>query len=265
MRFYLAPLEGITGYIYRNAYHTFFKPADKYFTPFIVPNQKGEFRSKERKDILPEHNKGMFTVPQILTNKSADFIRTAQQLAEYGYEEVNLNLGCPSQTVVPKGKGAGFLAKPEELDRFLEEIFDGLSMRISVKTRIGKDNPEEFEELLRIYNRYPMEELIVHPRVQLDFYKNTPNWDVFAEAEVKSRNPLCYNGDIFSTEDYRRWREQFPSISSVMLGRGVLANPLLIEQLLTEEKEQENLRKEQARIKCVSAVLWIRSLWIIRK
>ena len=175
MKIYLAPLEGITGWIFRSAVHECFGGFDKYFVPFIKPNQMGHFSAREKKDILPDHNLGMYTVPQILTNRAEDFLRTAKKLEEYGYSEVNLNLGCPSRTVVTKGRGSGFLAYPEQLERFLDEIFDKCKIRISVKTRLGMDDPREFEYLLEIYNRYPMEELIIHPRVQREFYKNTPH------------------------------------------------------------------------------------------
>ena len=131
MEFYFAPLEGITGYIYRSAHHAFYAGMDKYFTPFLSPNQNRAVSPKEMKDIMQEHNQGMDTVPQILTNQAGYFLRAASELKEkYGYGEVNLNLGCPSGTVVSKGKGAGFLAKPEELDAFLEEVF--------AKTEIGR-------------------------------------------------------------------------------------------------------------------------------
>lgn len=234
MKYYLAPLEGITGYIYRNAYHTYFKNADKYFTPFIAPNQKGKFSSRELNDILPEHNVGMHVIPQILTNKSEDFIRTVRTLEEYGYREVNLNLGCPSKTVVTKYKGAGFLTKTDELDRFLDKIFSGLDVKISIKTRIGRFSPDEFEVLLNIYNKYPLEELIIHPRVQQDFYKNVPNWQVFEQAVLTSTNQLCYNGDIFTSEDFERFRQTFPSVTTVMTGRGILKNPGLISEMEEE-------------------------------
>lgn len=231
MKYYLAPMEGITGYVYRNVYHRYFRAADKYFTPFIAPNKKGKFTSREENDILPGHNRGMYVVPQILTNDADDFVRTAESLREYGYEEVNLNLGCPSRTVVTKCRGSGFLAKPEELDRFLEDVFQRLDMKISIKTRAGKHSTEEFEELLAIYNRYPLEELIIHPRIQQEFYKNTPHWEVFADAVTDSKNPLCYNGDIFTAEDFQRWHLRFPETDTIMLGRGILRNPGLTERL----------------------------------
>ena len=102
MKFYLAPMEGITGYIYRQAYNSCFKPMDRYFTPFLAPKHKSGFSSKELNDILPEHNQGMEVIPQILTSDPEDFLDTAVKLKEYGYTEVNLNLGCPSGTVAGK-------------------------------------------------------------------------------------------------------------------------------------------------------------------
>lgn len=231
MKYYLAPMEGITGHIYRNSYEKFFHNIDKYFTPFIIPNTSTSLKTKELRDVLPENNKGMNIVPQILTNDSEGFIVTTKKLQQLGYDEVNLNLGCPSGTVVSKNRGSGFLAKREELDRFLEHIFSMDKVKISVKTRIGKDRPEEFYELIKIYNKYPIEELIIHPRTREDFYGNKPNLEVFKDALTLSKNPICYNGDIFTTRDYKDITETFESLDKVMIGRGVLANPGLIDEI----------------------------------
>ena len=150
-----------------------------------------------------------------------------------GYQEVNLNLGCPSGTVVAKRKGAGFLAEPAELEHFLQDIFAELSgeVDISIKTRIGIAQPEEFVELLDVYNQFPVKELIVHPRVQKDMYNNKPNWEVFAQCVQESKNPLCYNGDIFTVADYQRFCDAFPQVEAVMLGRGILRNPGLLDEI----------------------------------
>ncbi|WP_312501156.1 tRNA dihydrouridine synthase [Lacrimispora sp.] len=236
MKYYFAPMEGITGYVYRNAHRKFFKQVDVYFTPFIVPTQNRKFTSREKNDFLPEHNVGLHVIPQILTNKGENFIWAAKELNQFGYEEVNLNLGCPSPTVVSKGRGSGFLGEPELLDIFLDQIFSSLDMKISVKTRIGKDSPEEFGRLMEIYNKYPIEQLIIHPRIQKDFYRNEPNWEVMKKAVSLSRNPLCYNGNLFSAEDYKEFTADFPSINSVMLGRGMVANPGLAGEMKNGEK-----------------------------
>lgn len=244
MKYYFAPMEGITGYLYRNAFHSFFPDIDKYFTAFLVPNEKGKLNSKEKNDILPEHNEGIYLVPQIMTNRADCFLAGERTLRNYGYREINLNLGCPSKTVVSKYRGAGFLAKPEELDHFLEEVFAHTVCEISVKTRIGRDDPEEFPRLLEIYNKYPLKELIIHPRTQKEFYRGTPHQDVFAYGEQYSKNPVCYNGDIDSPEAYEAWAGRFPRADRVMIGRGLLTNPGLAGVLKGgAEPEKERIRR----------------------
>lgn len=236
MKFYFAPLEGISWYVYRNMQAKHFKAADCYITPFIAPNQKREIRNKDKQDILPEHNEGLCVVPQIIGNRADEFIDTARQLQDLGYKEVNLNLGCPSGTVVAKGKGSGFLSKPDELERFLDEIFSGLQMDISVKTRIGRYGEDEFYELMELFNRFPIKELTIHPRIQKEFYSGTPHMEMFAYAYENSKNPICYNGDIFKAEDYKKLAETYPKLEAVMLGRGMLANPALLEEMSGEGK-----------------------------
>ncbi|GFP74443.1 tRNA dihydrouridine synthase [Clostridium fungisolvens] len=244
MKYYLAPMEGITGYIYRNTYEKFFHNIDKYFTPFIVANKGLSLKTRELRDVLPENNKGMNIVPQILTNDSEAFINTTKKLQQLGYNEVNLNLGCPAGTVVKKNRGSGFLAIREELDIFLSEIYKMDDVKISIKTRIGKDSPEEFYELIKIYNKYPIEELIIHPRTQKDFYGNKPNLEVFKDALASSTNPLCYNGDIFTVDDYNSITEAFPEVKTVMLGRGILANPGLMDLITNQTKTDKKVLKD---------------------
>ncbi|HHD2718855.1 TPA: tRNA dihydrouridine synthase [Clostridium perfringens] len=244
MKYYLAPMEGITGFIYRNSYEKFFGGIDKYFAPFVVPNSSKSLKTKELRDVLPENNKGINLVPQILTNDSEGFILTAKKLKDLGYNEINLNLGCPSGTVVGKKRGSGFLSHREELDKFLEEIFKIDDMKISIKTRLGMDKPEEFYELIKIYNKYPMEELIIHPRTRQDFYGNKPNLEVFKEAISLSKNPVCYNGDIFTLEDHNKLIETFKEVDKIMLGRGVLANPALMNEILNNEFMDKKVLKE---------------------
>lgn len=243
MKIYLAPLEGVTGYTYRRALYECFGGIDKYFIPFILPNQKGRLSTREKKDIMPENNAGMYAVPQILTKSVEDFLRTAQTLQEYGYEEVNLNLGCPSKTVVTKGRGAGFLDRPDELDRFLDEIFEKSEVKISIKTRLGMDDPEEFEDLLAIYNKYPLHELIIHPRVQSDYYKNVPRIETFGEAFANAKCPVCYNGDIVTVDGSTALKERFPDLERIMIGRGMLKDPALARKI----KGKEPASKEEIR------------------
>ena len=233
MEFYLAPMEGLTGYIYRNAYQKYFHNIDRYFTPFLA-NRKMSHR--EINDILPEHNEGMRVIPQILTNRADEFLSLARELKEYGYDTVNLNLGCPSGTVVAKNRGAGLLAWPSTLDAFLDEIFSSCVCRISIKTRIGKTDPDDWEELLAVFEKYPLEELIIHPRIQTDFYKGTPRMEAYRFACENSRHSLCYNGDLLTVRDYLHFHQQFPDTQKVMLGRGILSNPFLVDTLRSQKE-----------------------------
>ena len=249
MNLYLAPLEGITGHIYRNALYQCFDGFDKYFIPFISPNQKGHFSTREKKDVMPEHNQGMYAVPQILTNNVEDFLCTAQKLGDYGYKEVNLNLGCPSRTVVTKGRGAGFLDEPQKLDRFLDAVFEKCNLEISIKTRIGMEDPEEFETILPIYNKYPLKELIIHPRLLKDHYKGIPRYGLYEEAREKLKVPLGYNGDIFSVEAYQEIREKFPDADSVMYGRGLIARPYLLDAIMQKEDGEDHREEYRKKLR----------------
>ncbi|MFI3212725.1 MAG: tRNA-dihydrouridine synthase family protein, partial [Eubacteriales bacterium] len=178
-----------------------------------------------------------------LTNDAKKFIDAAKEIKELGYDEINLNLGCPSGTVVAKKRGSGFLADPDILDRFLYEIFEGSDMKISIKTRLGIREVEEFEEILEVYNHYKMEELILHPRLQKEMYKYPVHREVVADILTQATNPICYNGDIYTLQDGIQTIEEFPQIIGLMLGRGSIINPALARQL----KGGIPLQKEELR------------------
>lgn len=243
MELYFAPFEGISGYVYRNALNRHFGQIDKFFIPFILPNQFGKLSYKEKNDVLPEHNKGMRVVPQVLTNVAEDFLCTARILEAYGYDEINLNLGCPSRTVVTKGRGAGFLANPEKLDQFLDEVFHQVTIKVSIKTRIGLEDAEEFGPILNLFNKYPISELIIHPRLQKDLYKGKPDLETFEKSLGIYKSKVCYNGDIFTKEDYEKILKRFPGISAIMLGRGILTNPGLAREIRTGIKTDKGTLK----------------------
>ncbi len=234
MRFLFAPMEGITGRVYRRVHARFYPGIERYYAPFFSPSGDHHFPLRGLTDLLPEENPGVPLIPQLLTNRAEDFIWAAASLLDRGYGEVNLNLGCPSGTVTAKGKGAGFLREPDRLDAFLEEIFAAPSLRglrISVKTRLGYDSAEEFPRLLAIYRKYPLAHLIVHPRIREDFYAAPVRPEAFAAALEGSPFPLVWNGDVFSPADLAVLRGRFPSLDTVMLGRGLAAEPGLARRL----------------------------------
>ena len=246
-QYYLAPMEGITNATFRRTYHAHFKSMDKYFTPFLCPHTRRDLTTKEKKEILPENNEGMYVVPQILTNQAEGFLETAGKLEQYGYREINLNLGCPSKTVITKGRGSGFLAFPAELREFLDEIFSKTNLKVSIKTRIGRDDTLLWEELLSIYSEFPLEELIIHPRIQKEFYKGTPHIEAY-EAAYRIKNcSICYNGDMFCKEEIENFWKRFPNTDAMMLGRGILRDPCLYEKLFESEEMDASVWKQKVR------------------
>lgn len=245
MQIYFAPLEGITGYVFRNAYEKYYGGIDKYFTPFISPHTKKLMDSREKRDILPENNKGLNIVPQVLTNKAEDLIDLAKQLHdEYGYEEINLNLGCPSKTVTTKGKGSGFLEFPDQMEEFFDRYFKACDVKLSIKTRIGYYEVEEASRLLNMYERFPFEEVMIHPRLGSQMYKGTPYYDVFEEYLKRTKHSLCYNGDINNLEDLQKLDSKWENCDKYMLGRGLIARPGML-QMQESGEYTANLSQEE--------------------
>lgn len=225
MQYDFAPLEGLTDSIYRSIHHKHFPGVHRYYTPFFSPTIHHSLTHKEKRELPPADSLPFSVVPQILTKVSEDFLWMANQCADAGYREVNLNLGCPSGTVVSKGKGAGMLADPDALERFLDTVFSESPLPVSIKTRIGVQSPDEFPRLLDIFNHYPVKELIVHPRVRKDFYNDGVRMEAFSYAADNIAIPLCYNGNLCSLEDITRLTAHFPNLCGVMLGRGLIGDP----------------------------------------
>lgn len=231
---YFAPLQSMTTFIYRNAHHRVFGPSmDRYYAPFFMAHEKCNFNFKEKADLGIRENASTPTVPQILTRDSKDVLRYQRILTDMGYQELNINLGCPSRTVTAKGRGSAFLIYREELDRFLDAVYSrSEGCRISVKTRIGTEDPEEFIYLTEIFNQYPISQLIVHPRTMRQFYDGIPRRESFLYALKYSTNPLVYNGDIWTVEDWKSLVKEAEAVCpgrkfDLMLGRGAVADPAL--------------------------------------
>ncbi len=231
MNLMFAPLEGITTYTYRNTHKEIFGSCDTYYAPFITPVENEKISIKNLRDILPENNKDMPLKVQILTNSANAFFNIEKEILNLGYKEINLNYGCPSGTVVKKGRGAGALKDKEEMDAQLFDIFSSNTARLSVKTRIGFYEVSESEEIMEIYNKYPLENLIIHPRTRAQFYNGFPDMSAFTNCLSISRNPVSYNGNIFSDEDYNSLCKRYNNLSGVMIGRGAVKNPAIFREI----------------------------------
>ena len=225
MTYYFAPMEGITDSIYRRTHHKYFPGVDAYYMPFLSPTIHRQLTHKEDRELPLADTMPFRAVPQVLTKVSDDFLWASQVCADRGYDEVNLNVGCPSGTVVSKGKGSGMLRDLQALDAFLDSVFSASALPISVKTRLGLEDPQDFPALLEIFNRYPIKELTVHPRVRKQFYDGGVHMDQFRYAAENSRNPLCYNGDILTLSQAEALAAEFPCVRSIMIGRGLIADP----------------------------------------
>ena len=238
---YLAPMEEITGYVFRNALSGHFGCVDRFYTPFISPDNR-IMKTRAARELLPDNNKGLNVIPQLLTNSSELFNKAADLIANMGYDEININFGCPSNTVAAKFKGSGILRDPYLMDRFLDGVFDGKDcilkrfpgFRISVKSRVGYNDTSDLPKVLEVLNRYPICELIVHPRIKKDIYSGTPRMEAFDYTVRNSKAPVSYNGDIRSQSDCKRISDQYKdNITGIMIGRAAVADPGIFRRIRT--------------------------------
>ena len=233
MQYYAAPMEGLTDRVWRQAQQRWFGPlgtADRYYAPFLSPPENRVLIPKKMAELAPEANPGAPVIPQLLAKDGALAAWMIHQLRDLGYTEVNLNLGCPAGTVTAKGKGSGMLRDPAVVDAFLGQVFAGAPGPISVKTRLGVQQPEEFAAILEVYRRHPICELTIHPRVMRQQYRGQADREAFAAALPGCPMPVCYNGDVTTPEDLLALEAQFPTLSGIMVGRGLIADPALLRR-----------------------------------
>ncbi|MEN8115772.1 MAG: tRNA-dihydrouridine synthase family protein [Bacteroidota bacterium] len=243
---YFAPIQGFTDFIYREAYAKIFGDVEAYFIPYIsVKNNK--ILNKYFKEIISEHNKQKRVIPQVLVKDSEEILYLSEVLSDYGYTEINMNLGCPYPMVTNRGKGAGLLPYPEKLERLLDDYFNGSNLKLSVKLRAGLNLPEEIEKIVPVLNRFPLTEIIVHPRIAKQLYKGEIIESAYRFAYENLEHRIIFNGDIFSVADFVKRKEQYPKTTDWMLGRGVLMNPFLPSEIkgtqYTEQEKKDKLRQ----------------------
>ena len=247
IKIYLAPLQGLTDWIFRESYTEHIGTFDKTFTPFIRMQGNEFYRPSQCNDLLPTHNTLQKPVPQFLGNNSESFKRFEDLCLEHQYTEANINMGCPYPMVTGKHMGAGLLEHPAEVEALLEGIFAETKLKISVKCRLGMQNPTEFELLIPVLNAFPLEEIIIHPRIGKQQYKGEADIEAFARYAPQLRHPLCYNGDVRSVNDVKQIQTRVPQVDRIMIGRGVLENPFLLAEIrgqeLTQKEKISMLRK----------------------
>jgi len=230
---YLAPLQGLTDYSFRQAFSSLFDAPDLAFSPFIETHKPDQ---RSFRDVLPDRNKGIRLIPQVLGNNADEMHQVIVHLNEMGYSEINWNLGCPYPMVTKKYLGAGLLPYPEKIERVLNELYKDTTLHLSVKMRLGLKCPDEWKDLVPVFNEYPLTEVIIHGRTASQMYNGEVNEIAFLELTNQLVHPVCYNGNINSLEDFQSLSQRMPLVLRWMIGRGAIANPLLLNEIKTNIK-----------------------------
>lgn len=241
---YLAPVRGVSDLIYRNALHRHIGGIDQAITPFLTVVKGCELKATQILEVLPENN-DLPSIPQIIGNNPQHFVTLAKTLADVGIQEINWNLGCPHRTMTQKRRGAGLLPHALQIEQFLEEVTQQAPTRLSVKVRLGLNNNDDLDQLIPIFNRFPITELIIHPRNGKQMYSGSVDLAGFERAYHQAKMPIVYNGDIFTVEDYLQIVNRFPKISKIMLGRGLFQNPFLAQEINGKAPSAKSHRLKQ--------------------
>ncbi|MBR3427683.1 MAG: tRNA-dihydrouridine synthase family protein [Bacteroidales bacterium] len=248
----LGPFQGITDAPFRNVFKRHFGGVDKFYTPFFTGIHKEEHaKNLQGEEIDPRYNDVETLTPQILSTDAEEILRFAKQCQQLGYKEINLNMGCPFPRVANKKRGCGLLPYPDKVENMLDRVFDEIDIKFSVKCRLGYFNPEEIDAIIPIFNKYPLSELIIHPRIGKQLYKGEADLERFRALVPSINAPLVYNGDIVSVESFVRINgilNDGPSTGSgtcktveqFMLGRGILAHPFLAEQIKNDTADTDD-------------------------
>lgn len=220
-------MRGFTDYIFRNTFSRHFNGFDGAVAPFITAPKLIRSKSSHLKDVLPENNATMPLVPQILGNNSKSFIPLAERLFDLGYKTVNWNLGCPFPVVAKKQRGSGLLPYPDRIKEFLDKTVATIPNRLSIKVRLGRKATDEIFKLLPIFNQYPLEAVIIHPRTGKQMYAGETDLETFEKCLELARHRIVYNGDITSLDSFTDLSARFKSIDDWMIGRAAVSNPFL--------------------------------------
>jgi tRNA-dihydrouridine synthase len=228
----LGPFQGITDAPFRNVFKRHFGGIDKFYTPFFTGIHKEEHaKNLQGEEIDPRCNDVETLTPQILSTDAEEILRFAKQCKALGYKEINLNMGCPFPRVANKKRGCGLLPYPDKVEAMFERVFEEIDIQISVKCRLGYFSPDEIDAIIPIFNRFPLSELIIHPRIGKQLYKGEADVERYKALMPYINAPLVYNGDIFSMDGFKRIREMVQPVNQFMLGRGILGNPFLAEDI----------------------------------
>lgn len=226
-----SPLQGFTDFRFRNAFHQYFGGIDTFYSPYIRLNGKLIIKGAYERDILPEHNDSLTVIPQVMTNDVEEFLFVVKFIQQFGYKELNWNLGCPYPMVTKQGMGSGLVKNTEQINHILERVHNETDVIVSMKMRLGYDDSEEILETLSMLENYPIKNIAIHARIGKQLYKGGVDLEGFQRCLDKTKHKLYYNGDITSVETFRAMQKRFPSIDHWMIGRGLISDPFLPQMI----------------------------------
>ena len=222
-----SPLQGFTDFRFRNAFHKYFGGIDTFYSPYIKLNGKLVVKGSYERDILPENNSTLEVIPQIITNDAEEFLFVAKYVQQFGYKELNWNLGCPYPMVAKCGMGSGLIKNTDQIENILKRVHNETDIIVSMKMRMGYENASEILDVFPILEQYPIKNIAIHARIGKQLYKGGVDLDSFQKCLDTSKQRIYYNGDITSVTKFNELQERFPSIEHWMIGRGLIADPFL--------------------------------------
>jgi tRNA-dihydrouridine synthase B len=222
-----SPLQGFTDFRFRNAFHKHFGGIDTFYSPYIKLNGKLVVKGSYERDILPENNTTLEVIPQIITNDAEEFLFVAKYVQQFGYKELNWNLGCPYPMVAKCGMGSGLIKNTDQIEHILKRVHNETNIIVSMKMRMGYENPTEILDVFPILEQYPIKNIAIHARIGKQLYKGGVDLDSFQKCLDTSKQKIYYNGDITSVTKFNELQERFPSIDHWMIGRGLITDPFL--------------------------------------
>lgn len=239
-----SPLQGFTDFRFRNAFHKYFGGIDTFYSPYIKLNGKLVVKGSYERDILPENNTTLDVIPQIITNDADEFLFVAKYVQQLGYKELNWNLGCPYPMVAKCGMGSGLISNTSQIEHILKRVHNETDIIVSMKMRMGYENPSEILDVFPILEQYPIKNIAIHARIGKQLYKGGVDLDAFQKCLEHSNQKIYYNGDITSVEKFKELQERFPQIDHWMIGRGLIADPFLPSMIKNNTTEYPKNRLE---------------------
>ena len=239
-----SPLQGFTDFRFRNAFHKHFGGIDTFYSPYIKLNGKLVVKDSYERDILPENNTTLEVIPQIITNDAEEFLFVAKYVQQFGYKELNWNLGCPYPMVAKCGMGSGLIRNTDQIEHILKRVHNETDIIVSMKMRMGYENPTEILDVFPILEQYPIKNIAIHARIGKQLYKGGVDLDSFQKCLDTSKQKIYYNGDITSVAKFNELQERFPSIDHWMIGRGLIADPFLPSMIKNDTTEYPKNRLE---------------------